>query len=144
MTNVGQASGAVESRECSNWGRLQCKNADRQVAAIFILYAALSYYGDSAPDASGLATGLSLAPILLIGTGSRLALDLRPLVAISILVVIGGLLYHYWSFLKGNYQWSNLAQQAGAYALVALSFARSLFRRSYSCARLLKAVLALS
>lgn len=95
------------------------------VAAIVIVYAALSYYSDSAQNASGLATGLSLAPVLLIG-----ALFVwrwtHPLVATSILIAICGLLYHYWSFLKSNYQWSNLAQQAGAYGLVALSFARSL------------------
>jgi uncharacterized membrane protein len=96
------------------------------VAAFVIAYAALSYYSDSEPDGRGLATGLSLAPVVLIGviivwrwTG--------PLIALSTLALLCGLLYHYWGFMKSNYQWSNLAQQCGAYALVALGFVRSLF-----------------
>lgn len=95
------------------------------VAAIFILYATVSYYSDSTPEATGLATGLSLAPVLLIGAVFVWRWTPR-FIATAIFIVTGGLLYHYWSFLKSNYQWSNLAQQAGAYGLVALSFVRSL------------------
>jgi uncharacterized membrane protein len=96
------------------------------VGAIFIAYAALSYYSDTVPGRSGLATGLSLAPVLLIGA-VLLWRWTGPLIALSILALVCGLLYQYWAFLKGNYQWSNLAQQCGAYGLVALGFVRSLF-----------------
>lgn len=73
----------------------------------------------------GLATGLSLAPVLLIGAVVIWRWT-SPLIATPILALVCGLLYHYWAFLKDNYAWSNLAQQCGAYGLVALSFARSL------------------
>jgi uncharacterized membrane protein len=96
------------------------------VAAVLLIYAALSYYSDSTPNASGLAAGLSLAPALLIGA-VLLWRWTHPLVATSILILVCALLYNYWSFFRNNYNWSNLAQQCGAYGLVALSFARSLW-----------------
>jgi uncharacterized membrane protein len=98
------------------------------VSAVLIVYAVLSYYSDSTPNASGLGAGLSLAPVLLIGAVLvwRWA---HPLAAISILVLVCALLYNYWSFFRNNYNWSNLAQQCGAYGLVALSFARSLLAK---------------
>jgi uncharacterized membrane protein len=96
------------------------------VAAIFVIYAGLSYYSDSTPAAVGLATGLSLAPVLLIAvvllwrwTGG--------LIASSLTLVGCVVLYTKWAFLEEHYQWSNLVQQCGAYALAALGFARSLF-----------------
>ncbi|MGH8323553.1 MAG: hypothetical protein ACRETD_07115, partial [Steroidobacteraceae bacterium] len=96
------------------------------VAAIIIVYAALSYYSDSAPNLGSLAVALSLAPVLLIGA-VMLWRWTAPPVAASILALICGLLFHYWGFLRNNYQWSNLAQQCGAYGLMALGFARSLW-----------------
>jgi uncharacterized membrane protein len=95
------------------------------VATIFIAYTALSYYSDSVPKAAGLAAGLSLAPVLLIGA-VFLWRWTRPLIAWSIIIVAAALLYRYWAFLKDNYRWSNLIQQAGTYGLIALGFARSL------------------
>lgn len=95
------------------------------MAAIVVIYAGLSYYSDSTPEAVGLATGLSLAPLLLIAAvllwrwiGRLLA---------STLIVIGCLaLYAKWRFLEQHYQWSNLLQQCGAYLLAAVGFARSM------------------
>ena len=95
------------------------------IAAVICVYAALSYYSDSAPNASGLATGLSLAPVLLIGA-FLVRRWMHWLVATSILVIACGLLYHYWGFLESHYSWSNLAQQCGAYGFVAFGFVRSL------------------
>jgi uncharacterized membrane protein len=95
------------------------------LAVIILCYAALSFYSDSKPDARNLATALSLAPIVLIG----LALAwrwCRRLVAASICVLSAGLLYYSWGFFRLHYEWSNLLQQVGAYALVALGFVRSL------------------
>ena len=95
------------------------------MATIVIGYAVLSYYSESTPDALGLAAGLSLAPIVLIGAVLVWRWTAAP-VAASIIVLAGGLLYHYWAFFRDNYPWSNFAQQFGAYALVALGFLRSL------------------
>jgi uncharacterized membrane protein len=94
--------------------------------AVFVAYAALSHYSNTVPDAKGLGTGLSLAPLLLIGA-VLVWRWLRPLLASSIFVGTGILLFRYWPVLKGYYEWSDLVQQCGAYALVSLSFARSLF-----------------
>ena len=95
------------------------------VVAIFAGYAALSHYSNSTPDAKGLATGLSLAPLLLIGAVMVWRWS-HPLLASSIFVLTGILLYRYWPLLTAYYEWSDLVQQCGAYALVSLSFARSL------------------
>jgi uncharacterized membrane protein len=95
------------------------------IIAIFIGYAALSFYSDSKPSAVGLATGLSLAPVVLIGLA--LAWRWTPAwVATVICIVTAVAVYCYWGFFESNYQWSNLLQQCGAYALLALGFVRSL------------------
>jgi uncharacterized membrane protein len=96
------------------------------VVAIVATYAALSYYSDSNPSAVGLATALSLGPLLLVAAVLLWRWVGRPLA--SVIIVAGGLLlFDEWAFLKQHYQWSNLLQQCGAYALAALGFARSLW-----------------
>ena len=89
-------------------------------------YTLLSHYSNSNPDAKGLGAGLSLGPILLIGA-LLLWRWTPPLVSASIITLVGASLYSYWPFFEENYEWADLAQQCGAYALVAVSFARSLF-----------------
>lgn len=95
------------------------------VVVMVLIYTGLSYYSDSTPAALGLATGLSLAPILLIGAALLWRWIGRLSTSVVMLVVVA-LLYLEWSFLKQHYQWSNLIQQCGAYALASLGFARSL------------------
>jgi uncharacterized membrane protein len=96
------------------------------VAVAFIAgYAALSHYSNSEPDAKGLATGLSVGPVLLIGA-VLLWRWAHPLLAASVVALTGVLLFHYWQVLTQYYEWSDVAQQCGAYALVAISFGRSL------------------
>jgi uncharacterized membrane protein len=95
------------------------------ILAIIVGYAGLSYYSDSVSDAPNLAASLSLAPVVVIG----LALVwrwTRPAVAILVFALTGAVLYRYWGFIRGNYQWSNLVQQTAAYGFVTLGFARSL------------------
>jgi uncharacterized membrane protein len=96
------------------------------VAAVIVGYALLSHYSNSNPDATRLGAGLSLGPILLIGS-LLLWRWAHPLVAASVIAVASVLLYQFWPFSVKNYHWADLAQQCGAYALVAVSFARSLF-----------------
>jgi uncharacterized membrane protein len=95
------------------------------IVAIMVAYAGLSYYSDSAPNAPNLAAALSVGPVALIGLALAWRWT-RPWVAVLIGAATVALLYRYWAVIRGNYQWSNLVQQAGAYAFVALAFARSL------------------
>lgn len=95
------------------------------VVAIIVAYAGASYYSDSRADAPNLAAGLSVAPVALIG----LALVWRwtpRWVAILTCAITAAMLWRYWEFMRGNYQWSNLLQQVGAYGVLALGFGRSL------------------
>jgi uncharacterized membrane protein len=95
------------------------------VAAIVLAYAALSYYSESTPAAVGLATGLSVGPVLLI-LGVLLWRWNGRLIA-GLAIVVGGVtVYLEWPLLVQHYPWSNLIQQCGAYALAAFGFARSL------------------
>ena len=106
----------------------QTKSTVWQLAVVLTLivgYAALSHYSNSVPDAKGLATALSIGPILLIG-GVLLWRWSHPLVAAALLAIVGVLLFHYWPLLTRYYEWSDVIQQCAAYAVVSLSFARSL------------------
>jgi uncharacterized membrane protein len=96
------------------------------VAAITVGYAALSHYSNTAPDAKGLGAGLSIAPILLIGAVMLWRWS-HPLLALSIFALEAVLLFHYWPVLTKYYEWADVVQQCGAYGLVSLTFARSLF-----------------
>ncbi len=96
------------------------------IALLVIGYAVLSHYSASSPNAKGLGAALSLGPVLVIG----LILAWRwtnPGTALLIAAVLGAFVYRYWAVIEENYEWGDLAQQCGAYGLVALSFARSLF-----------------
>jgi uncharacterized membrane protein len=95
------------------------------IAAVLIGFAGLSYYSDSTPDAPNLAAALSLAPVVVIGLALAWRWT-RPLITVLIFALTCALLHRYWDFIRSNYQWSNLIQQAGVYGLVALTFARSL------------------
>ncbi len=95
------------------------------VAALIIGYTLISQYGYSSPDARGLGAALSVGPIVLIGIALAWRWTHR-LVAALITVSTVALLYISWPFLKTHYEWSDLVQQAGAYAMVAAGFGRSL------------------
>ncbi len=77
-------------------------------------------------DAKGLGAFLSIAPVLLIG-GVLIWRWSRPWIAALIFVLVGVLLLSYWNTLTKYYEWSDLIQQCGAYALVSFSFGRSLW-----------------
>src|ERR1700731_3984634 len=98
-----------------------------QVAVVLALvmgYAGLSHYSASSPDKKGLGAALSIGPVLLIGV-VLLWRWTRPLTALLVAVSLCAFLYGYWPAVERNYEWADLAQQCGAYGLVALSFARS-------------------
>lgn len=96
------------------------------VAAIVVGYAALSHYSAMSPDSKGLGAALSVAPVSLIAVLLAWRWT-KPLTALLIAASLCALLYHYWPAIERNYEWADLAQQCGAYGLIALSFARSLF-----------------
>lgn len=95
------------------------------VGALVIAYAALSHYSSTHPDAKGLGAGLSIGPVLLIGLVLVWRWTSR-LTALAAAAGVGAVLWRYWPVVEGNYEWADLAQQCGAYTLVAASFARSL------------------
>ena len=100
-----------------------------QVATALVLvigYAALSHYSASSPDKKGLGAALSIGPVLLIGV-VLLWRWTRPVTALLFAASLCAFLYSYWPVVERNYEWADLAQQCGAYSLVALTFARSLF-----------------
>jgi uncharacterized membrane protein len=99
-----------------------------QLAAIVVLvvvYAGLSHYANSAAKTRDLAVALALAPVLgfglvLIRRWTRLATALLAAAAAALL------LRRYWPLLEENFSWVYLLQEGGFYALMALSFGRSL------------------
>lgn len=95
------------------------------VAAAFIAYALLSHYSESVPDAKGLGAGISIGPIALIGA----VLVWRwtsPPVAVACIGLGCWAVFHCWTFLETHFAWADLLQQCGAYALLAVGFARTL------------------
>jgi uncharacterized membrane protein len=95
------------------------------IVALIIGYALLSHYSASSPDKKGLGAALSIGPVLLIGVVLAWRWT-RPLTALLISGSLCAFLYGYWPAVERNYEWADLAQQCGAYSLVALTFARSL------------------
>ena len=95
------------------------------VLAVILGYALLSHYANTAPNAKGLAAVLTMAPIILIGAGVLWRWS-HPFLATSVVALVGALLAVYWPLLTKYYEWADVSQQVGAYALVSLSFGRSL------------------
>ena len=96
------------------------------VAAFVVGYAVLSQYSNSVPDAKGLATSLSIGPLLLVGAvlvwrGSH------KVVALAIFALAATLLIRYWTLLTEYYEWNDVVQQCGIYAAASIGFGRSLF-----------------
>jgi uncharacterized membrane protein len=96
------------------------------LVGVVLAYAALSHYSESAPQAKGLGAALSIGPVAMIAVvlAWRWA---HPLAGMLTAAVLGGALYRYWPVVKNEYQWADLLQQCGIYALVAMSFARSMW-----------------
>jgi uncharacterized membrane protein len=97
------------------------------VVMLFIAYSVLAHYSNSHPNAQDLGAVLSLAPMLTLGliliwrwSGAPLALLAAAAAAL--------LLREFWPRLTQNFSLGYLIQQCGFYALMALSFGRSLFK----------------
>jgi uncharacterized membrane protein len=96
------------------------------IVLLIVGYAVLSHYSASSPDARGLGAALSLGPVLLIITVLAWRW-INPAAAVLCAALLSGVVYRYWAVIEEHYEWGDLAQQCGAYGLVAASFARSLF-----------------
>jgi uncharacterized membrane protein len=100
------------------------------VTILIIAYALLSQYSSEAPHARGLGAVLSLMPIVLIvaiGAWRWRRSLIGALVAISAAALLYLFWPVFWPVFRKHYEWSDLAQQVGAYGLVAVSFGRSLY-----------------
>jgi uncharacterized membrane protein len=101
-----------------------------QFAAVIVLivaYSVLSHYSNLNPQAQDLAVALALAPLLSVGfvlfwrwSGALPALLLATAAAF--------LLAHFWPLLTRNFSVVYLLQQCGFYAIMTVSFGRSLFK----------------
>jgi uncharacterized membrane protein len=96
------------------------------IVALVLGYALLSHYAAASPAAKALGAALSVGPVALICVILAWRWTNRT-TGLFIAVLLMAFAYRYWPVLEQNYQWADLAQQCGAYGLVALSFARSLF-----------------
>jgi uncharacterized membrane protein len=96
------------------------------LAGILIAYAALSHYSNEAPEARGLGAALSIGPVLLIALFLAWRWLPRLVAALATVGLIGALVA-WWPGIRRHYEWADLAQQCGAYALISFGFARTLF-----------------
>ncbi|MDP9091243.1 MAG: hypothetical protein M3O26_21220 [Pseudomonadota bacterium] len=97
------------------------------VVVFFIAYSVLSHYSNSHPKAQNLGAVLSFAPMLTLG----LVLIWRwsgALVALLVAAGLAWLLHEFWSLVTQNFSLVYLIQECGFYAIMAWSFARSLFK----------------
>jgi uncharacterized membrane protein len=105
-------------------------------ALLIAVYAGLSYYSESTADAHHLGASLAVAPL----TGFAVLLAWRTLpstVAGFLTVGVAGLLYGCWPTLLRHFALFDLIQASSFYALLGLSFARSLLFGSVAlCTRL--------
>ncbi len=119
-------SGPADANQPAGPSRLQLF----AVAALIVAYAVLSQYSSEVSDARGLGAVLSLMPIVLIVAivvwRWRRSL-IGALVAISAATLLCLFWPGFWPVFQEHYEWSDLAQQVGAYGLVAVSFGRSLY-----------------
>jgi uncharacterized membrane protein len=91
------------------------------VAVALVTYSLLSHYSNSHAQARDLATGLALAPILILGA----VLVSRAFGLIACILALGVGLYllrDYWPLFKQNFAWLYFTQQFGFYGLMAFSF----------------------
>jgi uncharacterized membrane protein len=95
------------------------------VGALILGYAGLSHYSAESPNARGLGAALSIGPILLIGILLAWRWT-RPLTAVLISLALCVAVYLNWAAFEKHFEWSDLVQQCGAYALVTVGFGRSL------------------
>jgi uncharacterized membrane protein len=95
------------------------------ISGLIIVYAALSQYGASVPDARRLGACLSVGPIVLIGIWLMWRWT-QVAIALPSTAILAAALYHAWPMIERNYAWADLAQQCGVYGLIAATFTRSL------------------
>jgi uncharacterized membrane protein len=108
------------------------------VAGALLGYAALSQYSASPanPHAHSIGAALAIAPVLL-GAVVLLWLWTWRLTALILSALASAFLYRTWPVVERNFEWLDLAEQCGIYALVAAIFVRSLFaNRVPACTQL--------
>jgi uncharacterized membrane protein len=93
--------------------------------AAIVVYAGLSYYGNSVAGGRDLGTALALAPITVVA----IILAWRtapPAVAALLYAGLAGLIVGLWPVLRQNYPLINLVQDSSVYSLLGFTFGRSL------------------
>lgn len=97
------------------------------VVLLLIGYAILAHVSNSSPGARPLGAVLASAPPLALGLGLAWRSPYR-LVALLLAALLAALIVVYWQLLERNYSLLYLIEDAGIYALLSITFARSLAR----------------
>jgi uncharacterized membrane protein len=106
------------------------------IIALFVAYAGLSHYSNSAAKTHDLGVGLALGPLLSVGL-LLLWRWTHLSVALLAAAAAAALLRHYWPVLEKNFSVIYLLQEGGFYSLMAASFGVSLLgRRVALCTQL--------
>jgi len=97
------------------------------VVVFLIAYSVLSHYSNSNPQARDLSAALALGPMLMIGVVLIWRLSGAPL-AVLAAATAAFLLQRYWPQLTRNFSIVYLIEQCGFYAIMSLTFGRSLLK----------------
>jgi uncharacterized membrane protein len=94
-------------------------------ALLLIAYAVLVHYSNSSPSAKPLGVVLAIAPPLTLGLGLAWRSGHR-LLTLALALLLATLVLAYWRMLEHNYSLLYLLEDVGVYALLGMTFARSL------------------
>jgi uncharacterized membrane protein len=95
------------------------------VALLLIGYAVLAHYSNSSSSAKALGALLASAPPLVLGFSLACRSEHR-LVALPLVALVAALAFIHWQTLERNYPLMYLIEDVGFYALLSVTFARSL------------------
>ena len=106
------------------------------VGAAAIAYAVLAHLSNSTPGAEALGAVLSAGPVWVAAVILAFRSHHR-LPALGACALVAALTFYFWRNLEAHFAWLYLVQQAGTYAVLAVSFGRTLARgRTPLCSRL--------
>jgi uncharacterized membrane protein len=97
------------------------------IALLLLGYAVLVHYSNLSPSAKPLGAVLASAPPLALGLGLTWRSGYR-LVALALAALLATLIFLHWQVLQSNYPLLYLLEDVTVYALLSMTFARSLLR----------------
>jgi uncharacterized membrane protein len=95
------------------------------IALLVLGYAILAHYTNSHAGAKPLGAVLAIAPPLALALGLAWRSAYR-LISLTLAALVAALIFSHWQILEANYPLVYLLEEVGLYALLSLTFARSL------------------